>query len=120
MVQSGLKITPATSERYEVHGQKVTGLHDRRVISGIVHMLRTGARWRDWLAERGCGAVTPPNPTRKHPHTYDKNAWRWRNVVERMFFRLKDFRRIATRYDKRAVIFLSAVFLAAAIVWWTN
>mgnify|MGYP001800181144 CR=1 FL=1 len=37
-----------------------------------------------------------------------------------MFCRLKDFRRIATRYDKRADIFPSAVFLAAAIVWWIN
>ncbi|PIE16852.1 MAG: IS5/IS1182 family transposase, partial [Rhodobacterales bacterium] len=34
--------------------------------------------------------------------------------------RLKDFRRIATRYDKRADNFLSAIFLAATIVWWTN
>lgn len=77
-------------------------------------------RLRDWLSERGCEAVIPPNPTRKHPHTYDKDAYRGRNVVERMFCRLKDFRRIATRYDKRADIFLSAVFLAAAVVWWAN
>ncbi|MBC7906355.1 MAG: transposase, partial [Rhodospirillaceae bacterium] len=41
-------------------------------------------------------------------------------VVERMFCRLKDFRRIATRYDKRADTFLSAVFLVAALVWWLN
>lgn len=75
---------------------------------------------RDWLAKRGCEAVIPPNPTRKHPHSYDKTACRGRNVVERMFCRLKDFRRIATRYEQRADIFLSAIFLAAAIVWWTN
>lgn len=79
------------------------------------------ARWlRDWLAERECEAVIPPNPTRKHPHSYDKKAYRGRNVVERMFCRLKDFRRIATRYDKRADVFLSAVFLVAAVIWWTN
>jgi len=77
-------------------------------------------RLRNWLAERGREAVIPPNPTRKNPHSYDKAAYRERNVVERMFCRLKDFRRIATRYDKRADIFLSAVCLAAAIVWWTN
>jgi transposase len=41
-------------------------------------------------------------------------------VIERMFCRLKDFRRIATRYDKRADIFLSAVFIVAALVWWVN
>lgn len=75
---------------------------------------------RDWLTERGCEPVTPPNPTRKHPHSYDKVAYRDRNLVERMFCRLKDFRRIATRYDKRVDIFLAAIFLAASVTWWLN
>ena len=74
---------------------------------------------RDWLLARGCEPVIPPNPTRKHPHAYDAVAYRRRNTVERMFCRLKDFRRIATRYDKRADNFLSAVLLAAAVTWWT-
>jgi transposase len=75
---------------------------------------------RDVLAERRIKAVIPPNPTRKHPHRYDAKAYKARNLIERMFCRLKDFRRIATRYDKRADIFLSAVLLAAALTWWTN
>lgn len=75
---------------------------------------------RDWLAARGTRAVIPPNPTRKHPHAYSRKAYRSRNLIERMFCRLKDFRRIATRYDKRADTFLSAVCLAAAITWWTT
>jgi putative transposase len=75
---------------------------------------------RNWLAQRGCEAVIPPNPTRKHPHAYDPIAYRSRNLIERMFCRLKDFRRIATRYDKRADTFLSAVLIAAALVWWLN
>lgn len=75
---------------------------------------------RDELARRGIKAVIPPNPTRKHPHRYDKAAYKGRNVIERMFCRLKDFRRIATRYDKLARNFLSAVLLAAAITWWAN
>ena len=74
---------------------------------------------RDWLTERGCEPVIPPNPTRKHPHAYDPVACRGRNAIERMFCRIKDFRRIATRYDKRADNFLSAVFLAATITWRT-
>lgn len=74
---------------------------------------------RDVLASRGIKAVIPPNPTRKHPYRYDKRAYKGRNVIERMFCRLKDFRRIATRYDRRADIFLSAILLVAAIVWWT-
>ena len=75
---------------------------------------------RHWLAERGCEAVIPPNPTRKHPHSYDRIAYRSRNLIERMFCRLKDFRRIATRYDKRADTYLSAVLIAATLIWWLN
>lgn len=71
---------------------------------------------RDELAARRNKAVIPPSPTRKHPHRDDKG----RNVIEWMFCRLKDVRRIATRYDKRADIFLSAILLAAAITWWIN
>jgi len=77
-------------------------------------------RLRDWLAARSCEAVIPPNPTRTPPHTYDPIAYRARNVVELMFCLLKDFRRIATRYDKRADTFLSAIFIAVTLVWWLN
>ena len=75
---------------------------------------------RQELAQRRIGAVIPPNPTRKHPHRYNKNAYKGRNVIERMFCRLKDFRRIATRYDKRADIYLSTILLAATLTWWIN
>jgi transposase len=75
---------------------------------------------REWLAERGCETIIPPNPTRKNPYPWDRTLYRARNVIERMFCRLKDFRRIATRYDKRADTFLSAVFIAAAVIWWLN
>jgi putative transposase len=64
---------------------------------------------RQELAQRRIKAVIPPNPTRRHPHRYNKNAYKGRNVIERMFCRLKDFRRIATRYDKRADIYLSTI-----------
>jgi putative transposase len=75
---------------------------------------------RDVLAGRWSKAVIPPNPTRKHPYRYDKTAHKGRNVIERMFCRLKGFRRIATRYDKRADIFLSTILLAATPTWWVN
>lgn len=42
------------------------------------------------------------------------------NLIERMFCRLKNFRRIATRYDKRADAFMSAIYIAAIITWWFN
>lgn len=89
----------------------------RRLIADRAYDARS---FRDWLRARGCRAVIPPNPTRKHPHKYDARVYKQRNRIERMFCRLKDFRRIATRYDKRADVFLSGVFLAAAVVWWAN
>jgi putative transposase len=105
--------------------------HDLVGARGLINMVRNPRRLladraydarslRDELAARRIKAVIPPNPTRKHPHRYDKTAYKGRNVIERMFCRLKDFRRIATRYDKRADIFLSAILLAAAITWWIN
>ena len=74
---------------------------------------------RQFMIERGTIPVIPNNPTRKRLHPFDHNAYKRRNLIERMFCRLKDWRRIATRYDKLARNFLSAVSLAAAIIWWT-
>ena len=50
----------------------------------------------------------------------DQAAYRLRNVIERIFCRPKDFRRIATRYDKLARNFLAAVALVAAVIWWAD
>jgi len=74
---------------------------------------------RDELAQRRIKAVIPPNPTRKHPHRYDKRAYKGRNVIERMFCRLKDWCRIATRYDKLAANFAAAIAIATIVLWWT-
>ena len=142
----------------------------RRVISGIVHMLRIGARWRDCPAEygpytticnpfspgntsdmtmapalikphgagstgargsrlrqhairaaiaaQGAEVVIPPTRSRKTPIAYDCHAYRARNLGERLWCRLKDWRRIATRYDKLAANYMAGVFLAAIITFW--
>jgi putative transposase len=68
---------------------------------------------------RGTVPVIPNNPTRKAFHPFDDLAYRKRNLIERMFCRLKDWRRIATRYHKLAAHFAAAVALAAVIIWWT-
>jgi transposase len=54
------------------------------------------------------------------PIPYDRDAYRTRNLVERLWCRLKDWRRIATRYDKLATNYMAGVFLAAAITFWCN
>jgi transposase len=72
------------------------------------------------LAERGAEAVIPSTTSRKAPIPYDTLAYRQRNRVERMWCRLKDFRRIATRYDKLARNYLSSVLIAATCAYWLN
>lgn len=54
------------------------------------------------------------------PIPHDAIAYKARNLIERAFCRLKDWRRIATRYDKLAKNFASAVALAATIIWWCD
>lgn len=75
---------------------------------------------RALLAERGAEAVIPSTTSRRAPIPYDVTAYRARNLVERMWCRLKDWRRIATRYDKLARNFLSSALIAAAVTWWLN
>jgi transposase len=65
-------------------------------------------------------AVIPSTTSRRQPIPYDKRLYRQRNLIERMFARLKDFRRIATRYDKLARNFLAGALMAATAVWWLN
>ena len=73
---------------------------------------------RQLLAEQAIDAVIPSIARRKPLIPYDPEVYRQRNLIERMFGRLKDFRRIATRYDRLAHNFLAAVCLAATLCYW--
>jgi transposase len=75
--------------------------------------------FRQLLAERGILAVIPSSARRNPVIPHDPQIYRQRNRIERMFGRLKDFRRIATRYDKLATNYLAGIVIAAAITWWT-
>lgn len=75
---------------------------------------------RALLAEKAIEPVIPSIRRRKPLIPYDVRAYRERNLIERMFCRLKDFRRVATRYDKLARNFLAGVMLVAALIWWLN
>lgn len=75
---------------------------------------------RSLLKARRTTAVIPSTASRKTPIRYDRQAYRKRNLIERMFCRLKDFRRVATRYDKLARNFLAGAIIAATLIWWIN
>jgi transposase len=76
------------------------------------------AKLRRWLNDRGTKPVVPNTSNRIRPFSFNKTAYKQRHRIENAFCRLKDFRRIFTRYDKLARNFLASVCLAAAIVWW--
>ena len=73
---------------------------------------------RALLASHGAEAVIPSTRTRKHPLPYSRAMYRARHRVENLWCRLKDWRRVATRYDKLARNFLSSALIAATLIYW--
>jgi len=69
------------------------------------------------LQTEGKTAVIPPKANRKQQRQYDKDLYKARHLIENFFANLKQFRAIATRYDKTARNFLAAIYFAAAILW---
>jgi transposase len=69
------------------------------------------------LEERGITPVIPPKANRKEPRETDFALYRERNLVERFFNTLKQYRGIATRYDKLASTFLTGVLLVCVLIW---
>jgi transposase len=69
------------------------------------------------LLAAGKTPVIPPKPQRKAPRDYDRDLYEERHLIENFFCRLKQFRAIATRYDKRAINFLAGVYAASILIW---
>lgn len=94
----------------------LTGLASRC----IVHADRAydSNRIRDLIEAQGAVPNIPPKSNRRWKSCFSKTLYKGRNAIERMFCRLKDCRRLATRYDKLAANFLGNIHLAAAIMWW--
>ena len=74
---------------------------------------------RRWLKEQGVKAVIPSTATRTVPYPLDRAAYRRRNLIERLFGRLKNWRRIATCYDRLARNYMAALALVAVASEWT-
>lgn len=69
------------------------------------------------LEAEGKTIVIPPKRNRKQPREYDKELYKSRHLVENFFAKLKQYRAIATRYDKLAESFLAGIHLAAIVIW---
>ena len=75
------------------------------------------ARVLEPLADAGKTAVIPPRSNRSPPRDYDRELYVARHLIENFFAKIKQFRAIATRYEKTARNFLAAVQLVASIIW---
>lgn len=73
--------------------------------------------FRETLVKRGTEPVIPGKKNRLKEIIYDTHIYKERNFVERFFNRIKHFRRIATRYDKTAVMFMGALTVTAILIW---
>lgn len=102
--------------------------HDGRSAEGLLESMGAGDilladrgydsdDLRDQMAARGAWANIKPMPNRKNVPAFSAFLYRYRNLVERFFNRLKHFRAVATRYDKRDDNFLASVQLASIRIW---
>lgn len=74
----------------------------------------------DALTQRGANVCIPSKANRKVPIPHDVTLYRKRHKIENMFGKLKDWRRVHTRYDRCAHTFMSAICIAAIIIFWIN
>ena len=70
-----------------------------------------------FIRDQGAEAVIPPKANRKEPWEYDRELYRQRNLIERAFNKLKHWRRIAARYDRRSIYFLTALYFVSSVIW---
>jgi transposase len=74
-------------------------------------------RMRQKLDRNECSAVIPSRQNRIAPYQYDKELYKSRHLIENLFAKLKQYRAIATRYDKTALNFLGAIYLVSIVIW---
>jgi len=86
-------------------------------VPAVMDKAYEGNETRELARSEGHEPIVPPKANRKDFLEYDKELYKRRNVVERLFLRIKEFRRIFTRYDKLDEMFLSYVYFAFAVIW---
>ena len=88
----------------------LTDIEDGAVIAGKGWILT-------FVTDQGAEAIISPKSNRKDPWEYDGELYKQRNLIERAFNKLNQWRRIATMYDRKSLEFLSALHLVASVIW---
>ena len=103
----------------DIEGRKLLSAWGLRRPPGVRHMLMDrayeGDAMRQLVLDLGMEPVVPPKKNRLKPWEYDRELYKRRNEIERLFCRIKRFRRIFTRYDKLDVMFLGYVCFALTV-----
>jgi len=90
------------------------GLKPRHVIADLAY---DADHSHDTILDLGADPVIPPRLQRRRKHAFDKAMYKERNLVEHFFAKIKQFRRVATRYDKLIETYFGFVLIAAIIIW---
>jgi transposase len=112
---TGFHLTPGQAHDLEGADVLLAGTPAKTVIADKAYDAQ--ARLVEPLEQAGKAIVIPSIRTRKQPRNYDRHLYKARHLIENFFARLKQYRAIATRYDKTACAFLGAIHLAAAVIW---
>jgi transposase len=108
-----LRLTPGQAGDSPQAAELLKGLEPEHVVADAAY---DSAELREQIREGGGKACIKPNPTRKVKRRYDRERYKHRNVIERFFGAIKRFRRVATRYEKKAANFLGFAWLASLLV----
>ena len=112
---TGFRLTPG--QAHDLEGADVL-LKDTKAEAVLADKAYDAqARVIEPMLAAGKTLVIPPRATRVDPRDYDRHVYKARHLIENFFAKLKQYRCIATRYDKTARNFLGAIHLAAAVVW---
>jgi len=93
---------------------RTCGLRPRHVIADRAYDAES---FHDTILDAGAIPVIPPRPERRRPHACDWRIYKERNLIERFFAKLKQFRRVATQYDKLLANFRGFILIAAITIW---
>jgi transposase len=107
-------LTPGEAADIKQAAALVQGLNTRAVVADRAY---DADALLEYIAAQNAVAVIPPRPQRKEQRSYDRELYKERNLVERFFNRIKQFRRIATRYEKLTRNYFSMLNLACAYIW---
>ena len=112
---TGFHLTPGQAHDLEGADVLLKSTPDAMVIADKAYDAQE--RLIEPLQKAGKAVVIPCLKTRRHQRSHDRHLYKARHLIENFFARLKQYRAIATRYDKTARNFLGAIHLAAAVVW---